>query len=117
MTSLESTLSELFGHEGVERLVLLGRDGLVVHQIGGEPREQEAVAAAVPAMAAACEMLGSAARAGQFLTSVLEFDDGVMIVLALSRELFLAVQVRSGAGFAPLLLELRRNRNRLIELL
>ena len=117
MSTLDSTLSELFGHEGVERLVLLGRDGLVIHQIGGEPREQEAVAAAVPAVSAACEMLGSAGRAGQFLTSVLEFDSGVMIVVALSRELFLTVQLRPGVGFAPLLLDLRRNRSRLRELL
>jgi predicted regulator of Ras-like GTPase activity (Roadblock/LC7/MglB family) len=116
MSELESALVRLRGHEGVQDLILLGRDGLVIRHLGNGGNE-EAVAARVPGIAAACGALGSAAATGALATAVLEFDSGVAIVTVLSADMLLALLVQPGVGFAPLLRDLRRERRTLVELL
>lgn len=117
MSKLDAELSRLGAHEGVEQLILLGRDGLVVQHTGGRAADVEPVAARVPGLAAVCDALGEAASRGRFLTSVLEHEQGVLIVLSLPRDLLLAVLVRPQVGFAPLLRELRSARENLVRLL
>jgi predicted regulator of Ras-like GTPase activity (Roadblock/LC7/MglB family) len=116
-TSLDEALARLREHEGVEHLILLGRDGLVVRHSGTGPIEEETIAARVPALAAACERLAGPLGHDDFRTAVLEFGQGVAIVVSISPDLLLAVLVEAGAGFAPLLRELRRERSRLAELI
>jgi predicted regulator of Ras-like GTPase activity (Roadblock/LC7/MglB family) len=116
MSELEAALARLRGHPGVEQLILLGSDGLVIQQIDG-PGEEETVAARIPGIAAACESLGRASGTGRFATAVLEFEQGVVIACALSPELLLAARIQPGIGFAALLRELRRERAHLIELI
>lgn len=117
MSELDSALSGLRRHEGVEQLILLGRDGLVVRQTGGADGKDESVAARIPGLTAACEALGRASGQGAFLTAALEFEWGTAIVLTLADDLILAVLLQPHVGFAPLLRELRAERSRLIELL
>jgi predicted regulator of Ras-like GTPase activity (Roadblock/LC7/MglB family) len=117
MSELDRALELLWDHPGVERLVLLGRDGLVIRQLGDGVSDAEALAARIPAMATACSAVGRSAEQGSLDTAVLEFDRGVAIVLSLSADLLLAVLIRPDIGFGPLLRQLRRDRNRLLELL
>ncbi len=117
MSELDSALSMLRGHEGVEQLILLGRDGLVVRQSGGADGAEESVAARVPGLVAACEALGRASGQGPFLTAALEFECGTAVVLTLEDDLILAVLLQPQVGFAPLLRELRARRADLVELL
>jgi predicted regulator of Ras-like GTPase activity (Roadblock/LC7/MglB family) len=117
MSQLSASLERLRSHEGVEHLILLGEDGLVIEHAPGGGAELEGVAARVPGVAAACSALGRSARSGTFRTAVLEFEGGVAILVALSPELLLTALVRAEVGFAPLLRELRREGRRLAELL
>jgi predicted regulator of Ras-like GTPase activity (Roadblock/LC7/MglB family) len=116
MSELDTALSRLRSHSGVEHLILLGRDGLVIKHVDGAGNE-ETVAARIPGIVAACEAFGGSARLGRFATTVLEFEQGVAIVACLSGDLLLVVLVQPGVGFAPLLRELRRERTRLIDFL
>lgn len=118
MSDLDPILRRFAAHEGVERVLLVGRDGLLVRQEGSAGEmDVDTVAALLPGVAAACEGLAQAAALGRFASAVLEMDQGVAIVVGLSRELFLALFVRPGVGFAPLLREARRERFRLAALL
>jgi predicted regulator of Ras-like GTPase activity (Roadblock/LC7/MglB family) len=117
MTELDTALEGLRAHEGVEHLILLGRDGLVVRHAGSGSADEETIAARVPGLAAACEALGRAGAQGRFSTAVIEFDHGVAVVASLSSDLLLSIQIRPGVGFATLLRRLRQDRLRLIELL
>jgi predicted regulator of Ras-like GTPase activity (Roadblock/LC7/MglB family) len=117
MSELDAALHRLGAHGGVDQLILLGRDGLVVQSVGNGESE-EPVSARVPGLVAASDALGRAADAGDFGTAVLEFDGGgVVIVTAVSEDLLLAALVRPGVGFGPLLRDMRRERGRLLELL
>ncbi|MQA88924.1 MAG: hypothetical protein GEU90_01635 [Gemmatimonas sp.] len=116
MSELDAALNRFQRHEGVEQIVLLGSDGLVVQQTGST-QAAESVAARIPGLTDAASSLGDAADRGEFGTAVLEFGDGVAIVLSLSEDLLLAVMLRPGVGFAPLLRDLRRERSHLVELI
>lgn len=117
MSELDNVLSGLREHEGVEQLILLGRDGLVVRQLGAVEGTDESVAARIPGLVSACEALGKASDQGRMLTTVLEFEEGTAIVLHLSGDLLLAVLLQPDVGFAKLLRELRGQRSRFVELL
>ena len=117
MTQLDQVLTELRGHEGVEHLVLVGRDGLLIHEVG-DPAVlgRDTFAALIPGLASSCTALGRAADRGAFTTAVLEFAAGVVVVAPVSAEILLAGVLRAGVGFAPLLRALRQRRDQLASL-
>jgi predicted regulator of Ras-like GTPase activity (Roadblock/LC7/MglB family) len=117
MTPLDQALSRLMDFPGVEHLLLLGQDGLLVrHLHREEPLEAETVAAMTPGVVAACTDFARSAGRGAFATAVLELADAVAIVSSLPPELLLAIILRPGVGFAPLLRELGQERTRLATL-
>ncbi|MDR0787990.1 MAG: roadblock/LC7 domain-containing protein [Gemmatimonadota bacterium] len=113
MSQLDAELHRLGAHAGVDLLVLLGRDGLVIQSTGSGNRE-EPVAARIPGLVSACEALGRAGETGDFGTAVLDYPGGgVLIVTVVAEDLLLAALVRSDMGFGPLLREMRSARGRL----
>ena len=66
MSELEDLLTTFRQHQGVEQLVLLGRDGLVVKHLGGNYSDVEALAARIPGLASASEALGTASALDRF---------------------------------------------------
>lgn len=118
MSQLDEALSRLNKHDGVRHILLLGRDGLLVRHLGGEAAiEVETVAAMVPALATSSAAVGRATELGDFSTAVIELEHGVAIVVALSADLLLALVLDPSVGFAPLLREVRRERDQLASLL
>jgi predicted regulator of Ras-like GTPase activity (Roadblock/LC7/MglB family) len=118
MTQFDQALSELREHDGVEHLLVLGGDGLLIRHLGeASALAVERVAAMIPGVQAACAALGRAAGQGEFGTAVLEYRQGVAIVAPLSADVLLGVLLRAGVGFAPLLRTLRLERERLAGLL
>lgn len=119
MSQLDTILSGLAAHPGVDDLLLLGGDGLPIRHMGGEGSrlDVDTVAAMVPGLASAAQAIAHAAERGGFATAVVELEGGVVVVSALSADLLLALFLRTGVGFAPLLRELRSRRAELAELL
>jgi predicted regulator of Ras-like GTPase activity (Roadblock/LC7/MglB family) len=113
MTQLDDALRGLKAHEGVEHVLLVGTDGLLVRHIGdsGDP-DPERVAAMLPGVLTASSSLARSAGGGRSSTVVIEMEDGVAIAASVSAELLLAVLVRAGVGFGALLRSLRRERGR-----
>jgi predicted regulator of Ras-like GTPase activity (Roadblock/LC7/MglB family) len=118
MTQLDDALSGLTRHEGVEHLLLLGDDGLLIRHHGdGAALEAETVAALVPEIVAASGALGQAAGRGEMATAVLQLRSGVAVIAPLSPEVVLAVLLRPGIGFSSLLRRLHEEREELAGLL
>ena len=117
MTQLDQALSRLMEYPGVEHLLLLGQDGLLVRQLDrADLLDGETVAAMVPAVVSACGEFAREAGRGTFSTAVLDLTDAVAILTSLPPELLLTIILRPGVGFAPLLHELGRERTRLASL-
>jgi predicted regulator of Ras-like GTPase activity (Roadblock/LC7/MglB family) len=117
MTQLDDALLGLQAHEGVEHVLLVGTDGLLIRHVGErDGPDPERVAALLPGFVTAAGAFARSAAGGGSATAVLEMEQGVAVVLPLSPELLLAVLLRGDVGFSPLLRDLRRERRRLAEL-
>jgi predicted regulator of Ras-like GTPase activity (Roadblock/LC7/MglB family) len=106
MSDLDDALDRIRSHDGVEHVLVLGRDGLLIQHAGYGGLDPETVSAMVPGLAQAASSLGAAAGGGGASTVVARLAKGVAVVQALSDDVLLAVLLRDGAGFAPLLREL-----------
>ena len=115
MTSIQELVRALSARDGVEAVVLLGRDGLVVDAHSTSNVEAERLAAVVPLVVGAADELGQHLSRGETTTIVLEYERGVAIVSPLNAEAILLV-LATLQETGPLLYELRRNRGRLATL-
>jgi predicted regulator of Ras-like GTPase activity (Roadblock/LC7/MglB family) len=106
MSDLDDALDRIRSHDGVEHVLVLGRDGLLIQHAGYGGLDPETVSAMVPGVAQAASSLGAAAGGGAASTVVARLSNGVAVVQALSDDVLLAVLLREGVGFAPLLREL-----------
>ncbi|HEX6747141.1 MAG TPA: roadblock/LC7 domain-containing protein [Longimicrobium sp.] len=116
MSELDQALDRIRSHDGVEHVLVLGRDGLLIQHAGHRPLDADTVSAMVPGIAMSAESLGQASGLGPASTVVVRLDEGVAVVQALSDEVLLAVLLRGGVGFAPLLRELGEGRQSLAAL-
>lgn len=116
MSELDAALDALRAHPGVEHVLMLGRDGLLIRHSGDGTLDAETVSAMVPGLAAAASALGGAGGVGQAETVVVKLERGVAVVTVLSDDVLLAVLLAAGVGFAPLLRELGARRDALAAL-
>lgn len=118
MNPLDEALSGLMRHDGVEHLLLLGNDGLLIRHLGDAGSlEPETAAAMIPGIVATTGALGRSTGAGELATAVLQLRSAVVVVAPLSSEVLLAAFLRSGVGFADLLRRLRDERDGLARFL
>ncbi|NUO62987.1 MAG: hypothetical protein HOQ11_01965 [Gemmatimonadaceae bacterium] len=116
MATIRDLVGAIRQREGVEAAVVLGRDGLLIDSQVLPNFDPEHIAAHIPSIINAAEELASAARRGELVTSILEYERGYAIVSVLSREALLLVLVQSNADVGKLLFELRRNRQHIAAL-
>jgi predicted regulator of Ras-like GTPase activity (Roadblock/LC7/MglB family) len=110
LPTIHDLVRALVQRDGVEAVVILGRDGLVIDGRTAGDLDGEHLAALTPAIAAAAENLGRVAGRGSLVTAVLEFDRGMGILSSVSPDALLLVLVHSSANIAALLYDLRRHR-------
>ena len=115
LTSIQELVRALSTRDGVEAVVLLGRDGLVVDAQSATGVDAERLAAVVPLVVGAADELGEQVARGDISTIVLEYERGVAIVSPLGADAILLV-LATLKETASLLYELRRNRGRLATL-
>ena len=111
MAPLETALDDLLAHPGVEDVLVLGRDGLLIQHAGNGSTDSETVSAMVPGIVAAAGDLGRASGRGGASTVVVRMERGVAAIQELSADLLLVVLVDEGVGFAPLLREIHQRRH------
>jgi hypothetical protein len=108
MSELDSAMQALQAHAGVEHVLVLGRDGLLIQHAGDGSLDAETVLRHGPRHGAVGARPGRGDRRRGASTVVARMASGVAVVSVLSDELLLAVLLRDGVGFAPLLHEVGR---------
>lgn len=104
-------LTEAVQHRsGVQTVVVLGADGLVIetHESGHD--NAEVLAARAPAVVMAARQMGEAADAGDVQLVLMELDRGYGILLRLSSQALLFVSATRDVALGELLFDLRRHR-------
>lgn len=116
MATIRDLVGAIRKREGVEAVVVLGRDGLVIDsQLSGDLAADD-VAAHVPSVLTAADELGAAAGREGVTTAVLEYPRGLAIISVLSADALLLVFAQPNPNLGQLLFELRRNREHIAAL-
>lgn len=110
MATIRDLVGALRQRTGVDAVVVLGRDGLLIDGAVEAGLDADGLAAHVPPLVAAAGDLGSAIGRGTFGLTVLEYEHGLAVVAAISADALLFVLVRREANLAQLLFDLRRHR-------
>jgi predicted regulator of Ras-like GTPase activity (Roadblock/LC7/MglB family) len=116
MPTIRDVVAALAGREGVQAVVVLGRDGLPI-DAKADGLDADGLAALVPSVVAACTRLGTAAGRGEFGTGVVEFGQGSLVIASISSDTLLAVATKPNTNLGSLLYELRRHRGAIAGLL
>jgi predicted regulator of Ras-like GTPase activity (Roadblock/LC7/MglB family) len=111
MPTLRELTEAIQRRHGVQAVVILGADGLLIETHDTTQNHAEALAARVPAVAMAASQLGDAAGIGKAGMAVLEFDRGYGVVLRLSDQVLLFVSAAADVSLAELLFDLRQYRS------
>ncbi len=121
--TLTQLVEAIVQHEGVEAVLVIGRDGLLVDgRSGSAPVDLDALAAHLPRVLDAVAALGTAAGdgttgRGDLVSTIMEFEQGLALAAVLSSDASLLVLLRRGANAAPLLYDLRRFRGRIASII
>jgi predicted regulator of Ras-like GTPase activity (Roadblock/LC7/MglB family) len=111
MPTLRELTEAIQQRPGVQAVVILGADGLLIETHDSAQNHAEALAARVPAVATAGNQLGNAAASGSAGLMLLEFERGYGVVLRLSDQVLLFVSASREVALADLLFDLRRHRS------
>lgn len=117
MPSIRDVVRALALRDGVDAVIVLGRDGLTIDSTTKDGVDADGLAALVPSVVAACGRLGHAAHCGEFGMGAVEYAGGLAVICSLTSEVLLAVFVRANVNIGSLLYELHRHRSAIAALL
>ena len=117
MPSIRDVVRTLALRDGVDAVIVLGRDGLTIDSAVKDGVEADGLAALIPSVVAACARLGNAAQRGEFGLGVVEYAGGLALICGLTPESLLAVFAKSNVNVGSLLYELHRHRSAIASLL
>jgi predicted regulator of Ras-like GTPase activity (Roadblock/LC7/MglB family) len=117
MATIRDVVEALGRSNGVDAVVVVGRDGLPIDSRVGNGVDADSVAALLPSAIKQMAQLGDAGGRGDFNTAVLEFGRGLAIVAVLNAEALLIVLVQPATNVGTLLFDLRRHRTAIAGLL
>jgi predicted regulator of Ras-like GTPase activity (Roadblock/LC7/MglB family) len=124
--TIKQLVEAIVQHEGVEAVLVIGRDGLLVDgRTGSATVDLDSLAAHLPRVLNAATALGGAASGdsradggrGDLVSAVMEFEQGLALAAVLSPDATLLVLLGQGANAAPLLYDLRRFRGRIASII
>jgi predicted regulator of Ras-like GTPase activity (Roadblock/LC7/MglB family) len=111
LPTIRELVAALATRDGVEGVILLGRDGLVIDGRSAQSADLDHLAAHVPPLVTAAEELSERAGRGELATAVLEYARGYAVVTTLTAEAVLLVLVGASANLGALLYDLRTHRS------
>jgi uncharacterized protein len=117
MAGLGEVVRALSARDGVEAVLVLSADGLPIEHAARVPFEPEAVAALTATLIQYATRLGVGAGRGAHRTSVIEYEQGLLIVAQIGPGDSLAILAAPDANVGELLYDLRQHRPALAALM
>lgn len=123
--TIKQLVEAIVQHEGVEAVLVIGRDGLLVDgRTGSATVDLDSLAAHLPRVLNAATALGGAASGdgqssgrGDLVSALMEFEQGLALAAVLSPDATLLVLLGQGSNAAALLYDLRRFRGRIASII
>ena len=101
---------------GIEAVVVLGRDGLLIDSQGTLDLDAEGLAARVPGIVAAADEIGTTSGRGTMRIAVIEQEEGYAVVSSVGDDALLCVLTTRAADLGSLLYDVRRHRESIARL-
>ena len=101
---------------GIEAVVVLGRDGLLIDSQGTLNLDAEGLAARVPGIVAAADEIGATTGRGTMRMAVIEQENGYALVSAVGEDALLCGLTTRNADLGSLLYDVRRHRESIARL-
>jgi len=117
MPTIRDVVQALGNRDGVEAVIVLGKDGLPIDSRVQDGLDSESVAALVPSVIEGCNRLGAAGGRGDFGFGIVEYDHGLAVLTKLTDDSLMAILVKRDINVGKLLFELRRHRSAIANLL
>lgn len=102
--------------EGIEAVVVLGRDGLLIDSQSGSNLDAEGLAARVPGIVASADEIGMTTGHGATLMAIIEQENGYAVVSSVGDDALLCVLTSRSADLGSLLYDVRRHRESIARL-
>ena len=101
---------------GIEAVVVLGRDGLLIDSQSTSGIDAEGLAARVPGIVATADEIGIATGKGGMRIALIEHDEGYAVVASVGDDALLCVLTSLSADLGSLLYDVRRHRESIARL-
>ncbi len=101
---------------GIEAVVVLGRDGLLIDSQSTMDLDAEGLAARVPGIVASADEVGVTTGKGPMRIALIEQENGFAIVSSVGDDALLCVLTTPAADLGSLLYEVRRHRESIARL-
>jgi predicted regulator of Ras-like GTPase activity (Roadblock/LC7/MglB family) len=101
---------------GIEAVVVLGRDGLLIDSQSTIDLDAEGLAARVPGIVASADEIGATTDRGGMLMAVIEQENGYAVISSVGDDALLCVLTSRTADLGSLLYDVRRHRESIARL-
>jgi hypothetical protein len=117
MPSIRDLTVAIRQRPGIEAVVVLGRDGLLIDSQSNIPVNSEDLAARIPGLVASADEIGHTTQRGEMRLALLEHEHGYAVVSSVGDDALLCVLTNPTADLGLLLFDVRRHRQAIAEIL
>lgn len=109
MANLKGQLNDMLKVDGINAVVVVGRDGFVIEGVsGGSNMDVEAVGAIISTSLGSSEVMGRELGVGGLSQSMLEYDNGVLVMGTLGKDALLCLVCAMGSNLGNVRLQLKK---------
>ncbi len=109
MANLKSQLGDFVKVDGINAAVIVGRDGFVIEGISNDGKlDVETVGAVISTGLGSSEVMGRELSVGALTQTMIEFDNGVLVMGTLGRDALLCLVCANGANLGNVRLQLKK---------
>jgi len=108
MAGLKDELSDILRVDGITAAVVVGRDGFVIEGISRNGLDVETVGAVISTGLGTTEVMGKELNVGALTQSMVEFDDGILVMGNLGRDALLCLVCKRGANLGNVRLQMKK---------
>jgi len=107
MTNVKAILNEIIKTEGINEALIVGRDGFVIDQTGGQ--DADLLGVAVSTVIGSIESMGSSTNQGKLFEVMAEYESGTIIVAPIGHDAVLGVTAKGGANLGAVRFAVKKN--------
>lgn len=116
MPTIRDLTAAIRQRPGIEAVVVLGRDGLLIDSQSAPGLDADDLAARVPGIVASADEIGGTTFKGPMRIALIEHENGYAVVSSVGDDALLCVLTSRSADLGSLLYDVRRHRDSIAQL-